>query len=401
MTYNFDQPLDRTNLHTMKWEYEQDRKNNPNLLCFGTAEMDFPAAQPVVDAFQEVITRGHFGYPYKRDSYYEAVTGWFRRHCNLEVKREWIANSVAIYPSFQSLIEGLTKEGDEVVFHTPVHFIFSDIVKTLKRIPVENPLVIQNGRYVMDLEDFKRKITPRTKLFLLCNPHNPVGRAWTREELNALMDICLQHHIIVISDEVYFNLIYPGKQYTPIMTVSKEASMNSVTCISPSKSYNLTGIKHSLVITENLEILQRYRNELHKNNEFFGESVFGHAAVEAAFGKCDEWTEQLMRYLEGNYQAVRSFCAENMPEVTVFEPDATYFLWMDFGFLHLDREAQTAFFEDNAQVEVSQGFALGTGGEGYIRLNIACSRAVLMEGLQRIYTAYQSISEKFKIRQNL
>lgn len=203
------------------------------------------------------------------------------------------------------------------------------------------------------------------------------------------MDLCIAHHIIVISDEVYFSLIYPGKRYTPVMAVSREASMNSVTCISPSKSYNLTGIKHSLVISENPEILRKYKDELHKNNEFFGESIFGHAAVEAAFGRCDEWTEQLMRHLAGNCQAARDFLAEKMPEVTVFQPDATDFLWMDFSCLHMDRESLTAFFEDEAEVEVSQGYSLGTGGEGYIRWNIACSRSVLMEGLERVCAAYR------------
>ena len=177
MAYNFDAELDRSKLHTMKWEYEQDRKKNPNLLCFGTAEMDFKAAQPILSAFQNVVFNGHFGYPYKRDSYYEAVIGWFQRHCGFVVKREWIANSVAIYPSFQGLIEAFSNEGDEVIFQTPVHFIFSDIVSSLKRVPVVNPLKIENGEYKMDFDDLKSKITPRTKLFLLCNPHNPVGRA--------------------------------------------------------------------------------------------------------------------------------------------------------------------------------------------------------------------------------
>ena len=179
MQYNFDQKLDRSKLHTMKWEYEQDRKQNKNLLCLGTAEMDFPAAAPIIEAFQNVVDQGHFGYPYKRESYYDAVIGWFRRHCNYELQKEWIANSVAIYPSFQGLIEAFSNEGDEVVFNTPVHFIFTDIVRSLKRVPVENPLKIENGRYVIDFEDLESKITEKTKLFLLCNPHNPVGRITT------------------------------------------------------------------------------------------------------------------------------------------------------------------------------------------------------------------------------
>lgn len=394
MQYNFDQELERSNLHTMKWENVQHRKNNPNMLCFGTAEMDFKAAPPILEAFQKVVDNGHFGYPYKREGYYDAVISWFKRHCDFEIKREWIANSIAIYPSFQGLIEGLSEASDEVIFHSPVHFVFSDIIRSLRRIPVENPLKIENGKYVMDFDDLKKKITKKTKLFILCNPHNPVGRAWTVDELKTLMDICIENNVVVISDEVYFGLIYKGKKYTPIASLSKEASMNSVTCISPSKSYNLTGIKHSLVVTENSDILQKYKDELHKNNEFFGESVFGHAAVEAAFGKCDDWSEQLMDYIEGNYHTVRSFMEHNMPDVYVFEPDATYFLWMDFSCLHMSNEELQALFEDEACVEVSQGYTLGTGGSGYIRLNVATQRKILAEGLERIKQAYDHHMEK-------
>ena len=388
MQYNFDQKLDRSKLHTMKWEYEQDRKQNKNLLCLGTAEMDFPAAAPIIEAFQNVVDQGHFGYPYKRESYYDAVIGWFRRHCNYELQKEWIANSVAIYPSFQGLIEAFSNEGDEVVFNTPVHFIFTDIVRSLKRVPVENPLKIENGRYVIDFEDLESKITEKTKLFLLCNPHNPVGRAWTPEELQRLSHICAKNHIIVISDEVYFALVYKDKCYTPFSSISREAAMNSVTCISASKSFNLTGIKHSLVISENPELLQRYKEELHKNNEFFGESIFGHAAIEAAFGSCDVWTKELMEYIEGNYCAAEAFMKEQMPEVKLYKPDATYFLWMDFSCLKMSNEELTVFFEEEAEVEVSQGYSLGTGGDGFIRLNLATQREILLESLARVKQAY-------------
>lgn len=302
-----------------------------------------------------------------------------------------IANSVAIYPSFQGLIEAFSKERDEVIFQTPVHFIFSDIVSSLKRIPVVNPLKIKNGRFKMDFEDLEKKITPKTKLFLLCNPHNPVGRAWSSEELKELMDICLKHHIIVIFDEVYFALMYPGKKYVPMASISKEASMNTITYISPSKSFNLTGIKHSLVIAENPELLNAYKAELHKNNEFFGESIFGHAAVEAAFGCCDDWSVQLMNYISGNFEVMKAYVEENMPQVKVYQPDGTYFVWLDFNCLNMDQTEMTAFFEDRAQVEVSLGYTLGKGGEGYVRINIATQRQILMEGIKRISAAYKNL----------
>ena len=216
----------------------------------------------------------------------------------------------------------------------------------------------------------------------------------TPEELQQLMDICIANHIIVISDEVYFALMYPGKKYTPLASISKEASMNTVTCISPSKSFNLTGIKHSLVIAENPDLLNAYKAELHKNNEFFGESIFGHAAVEAAFGHCDEWSAELMEYISGNFDALKKFVEEKMPEVTVYQPDGTYFAWLDFNCLHMNKEQMTAFFEDEAEVEVSLGYTLGKGGEGFVRINMATQRAVLMKGLERIAKAYSAHMQK-------
>lgn len=393
MKYNFDEILDRSKLSTKKWEMEQDRKNDRDLLCFGTAEMDFKTSPEIIEAFRNVVETGHFGYPYKRPSYYEAVSGWFERHCGMTIQKEWIANSVAIYPSFQGLIDAFSDPGDEVIFNSPVHFIFYDIVRSLGRKAVENPLKIHNGQYEIDFQDLEAKITDRTRLFILCNPHNPVGRAWNKEELKKLSDICVKHGILIISDEVYLGLIYPGKAYTPMMSVSDEAAMNCVTCISPSKSFNLTGIKHSLVISKNAELLEKYNQQLHKNNEFYGESIFGHAAVEAAFGRSDEWSGELMKYIEKNYIAAKEFLAENMPEVKLYTPDATYFLWMDFNCLGMDAHQMTAFFEDEAHVEVSVGDGLGTGGRGFVRMNAACPKSLLLEGLNRIASAMKRINK--------
>ena len=388
MKYDFDQVLNRDNLSTSKWEMEISRKQNKNLLCFVTADMDFKSSEPIIQSLRKVVENGHFGYPFKRESYYQAVIGWFERHCGWKIEKEWIANGVSIYPSFQGLIEGLSSEGDEVIYNTPVHHIFAEIVQATKRVAVENPLKIVDGRYEIDFDDLEQKMTERTKLFILCNPHNPVGRVWTREELQRLMDICLKHNVIVIADEVYFGLVHKGYKYTPIASLSKEASMSTVTCISPSKTFNLTGIKHSLVITENKEFYRIYKDE-QKNNEYYGESIFGHAATEAAFGESDEWLEQLVDYVEENYRLVRDFAEENLPGVNVCHPEATYFVWMDFSCLGLNDEGLTAFFEDEAQVIVTQGCHLVTGGQGFIRLNVGCPRSILKEGLERIKETFQ------------
>lgn len=388
MKYNFDQILDRSNLSTMKWESQFDYKQDNSLLCFGTADMDFKSAQPIIDALVKVAEAGHFGYPYKSQSYYESVIGWFHRNFNWSIKREWMASSLSIYPAFQAFIEGLSDPGDEVIIQTPVHFVFQEIVTATGRILVENPLIIKEGQYTFDFQDFKEKISSKTKLLILCSPQNPMGRVWTREELTQIVEICLQHGIVILSDEVYSGLIYEGYNHIPIASISKEASLNTITLVSPSKTYNITGLKHSLVISENDKFLEIYSNELKKNNESFGESLFGHAATEAAYEHCDDWIEQLMAYVEENYHIVNKFMMDYMPEVKVYKPEATYFVWMDFTFLGMTNAELTAFFEDKAKIIVVQGHTLGSGGDGFIRLNVGCPKQTLQLGLQRIIDAY-------------
>lgn len=389
--YHFDEVLDRSKLSTMKWEAQFKRKNDDSLLCFGTADMDFKAAQPIIDALRQVVDAGHFGYPYKRASYYEAIIGWFKRKFNWELRPEWIANSISIYPAFQAFIEALTEPGDEIIIQTPVHYVFEHIITANGRSTIENPLHVKDGRYTFDLEDLQAKITAKTKMIILCNPQNPMGRVWTREELTAIVEICLRHGVIILSDEVYLGLTYRGYTHTPIASLSKEAAMNTITLASPSKSFNITGLKHSLVIAENPKFLELYKKELMKNDEHFGESLFGQAATEAAFAHCDDWIEQLMTYLADNYRTVLTFMNTHFPEVKVYEPEATYFVWMDFNFLGMSNAQLTSFFEDRARIIVNQGHSLGTGGSGFIRLNIGCPRQILEQGLQRIKKAYDGL----------
>lgn len=388
MKYNFNEILDRSNLSTMKWESQFDYKQDHSLLCFGTADMDFKSAQPIIDALVKVAEAGHFGYPYKRQSYYESVIGWFQRNFNWGIRREWIASSLSIYPAFQAFIEGLTDPGDEVIIQTPVHFVFQEIITATGRVLVENPLLIKEGQYTFDFLDFKEKISSKTKLLILCSPQNPMGRVWTREELTEIVEICLRHEIVIISDEVYSGLIYEGYTHIPIASISKEASLNTITLVSPSKTYNITGLKHSLVISENDKFLEVYSNELKKNNESFGESLFGHVATEAAYEHCDDWVEQLMAYVEENYYIVEEFMKNHMPEVKVYKPEATYFIWMDFTFLGMTNAELTSFFEDKVKIIVVQGHTLGSGGEGFIRLNVGCPKQTLQLGLQRMKNAY-------------
>ena len=389
----FDEALDRSNLSTAKWEMEVARKNDPSLLCFGTAEMDFRSAPPVLEALDRIVKAGHFGYPYKRASYYDAITGYFQRHFGWRVEKSSIASNVGIYPSMQPIIEELTAVGDEIIYQPPVHHIFPEVISAAGRVAIANPLKKRNGRYEMDFDDLAAKASERTKLLLLCSPHNPVGRVWTREELARLHEICSERRIVIVTDEVYCGLIYEGVPFLPFAALSPEASMNSITLVSASKSFNVTGLKHSLVIAENPRLLDAYMNGLKRNNLYYGGCIFGQAATEAAFRDCDDWSKQLVRYIKGNFDLLKSFFREHLPEVEVTEPEATYFAWLDFSALGLSGQQLRQLFEDESHITVAYGNVLGAGGEGHIRINLATSRSTLEKGLQRLAEAYRRRQE--------
>ena len=386
--FGFEIPLDRTGLSTKKWEFELSRRNDPSWLCFGTAEMDFKAAPAVQDAINRVAQTGHFGYPQKRDSYFEAIIGHFDRNHGWKINQDSIYSHVAIYPSMQPFFEELTEPGDEIVFQSPVHHCFEEIIRENGRVPLANPLRVENGRYVMDRDNLAEIVTERTRMLLLCNPHNPVGRAWSREELEALNDFCLARGIFVLCDEVYFGLVKKCRKYTPFASISNTAAMNSATLTSASKSFNLTGTKHSLVIIDNPKYRTAFERGLAKNNLYFGGCMFGQAATEAALRGGDSWRHALMEYIEGNFALLRETLSVALPDITVFDMDATYFAWLDMRGLGLPDDQINAIIEE-ARISITPGKPLGPGGEGHIRINLATARSTLQTGLDRFVVAFQ------------
>ncbi|QDG94697.1 pyridoxal phosphate-dependent aminotransferase (plasmid) [Rhizobium sp. NIBRBAC000502774] len=393
MRYDFNEILDRRHLSSKKWEGEIDRLNDPSLLCLGTAEMDFRSAPPIVRALEEIARSGYFGYPYKRDSYYEATIGFLARRFGWTVKREWIHSHVGIYPSIQPLIEELTEPGDEILYQTPVHSIFQEIIESAGRRAIPNPLVTRSHRYEIDFDGLEKAITAKTRMLLFCSPHNPVGRVWTKTELEQLNAIVLRHKIVVVSDEVYCGLIYPGQRHIPLASLSKEASLNTVTLISASKSFNTTGLKHSLVIAENPDLQSAFRQGMKRGNLYFASSIFGEAATEAAFRDCDDWSAELMRYVEANFRFLKDFLAHRIPAVQATEPEGGYFAWLDFSNLGLTVDGLKQLFEFDARVVVSMGEPMGPGGTGHVRINLGCPKIILEQALERIAAACSKLKD--------
>ena len=385
--YDFDAVLDRKGLSTLKWEMEVRKSGEPSLLSFGTADMDFKSPPAVIEALRRVVDNGHFGYPFKRDSYYAAILGYLFRHFGWEVDTSWLQSNVGIYPSMHPIITELTFPGDEIIYQPPVHHVFAEIVKANDRVAVPNSLVSRNGDYEMDFDDLERKFTSKTKLLLLCSPHNPVGRVWRREELRRLEEICAAHNVIVVTDEVYGGLLYEGAEFIPFATVSPWAAMNSYTMISPSKPFNLTGLKHSIVITQNEKLRAVYDKGIQRTNLQYGGSIFGLAGAEAAFRDSDEWSATLMRYVAGNFDYLRTQLAAHLPEVELTTPEATYFSWINLSPLGHAREEYQTLIEKTARLVVTYGEPMGPGGENHIRLNLATPRSNVVAGVDRLLSA--------------
>lgn len=384
LLHDFSKGIDRNDLSTLKWEMEIDRLGDPDVLSFGTADMDFRSPPAVVEALHRAVEAGHFGYPYRRSSYFDALTGYLSRRFGWRVENSWIDSCVAIYPSMFAIIAELTQPGDEIIYQPPVHHVFSEIVKANGRVPVANQLIKRGDTYEMDFVGLEACITERTRLLLLCSPHNPVGRVWTRVELRELARICCEREIIVVSDEVYSGMLFKGTEFTPFAAVSDWAAMNSFCLMSPSKPFNLTGLKHSVVITPNPVLRDDFRRGLVVANLMYGGSVLGYAAAEAAFRDCDDWSRALMEHIASNHAYVTGLIRSFLPEVTLSSAEAAYFAWLDLSKLNTSKQDYAALIEKQAKLIVTYGEFMGPGGENHIRINLGTARSVLEAGMRRL-----------------
>ncbi len=381
----FDVPLNRQGLSTMKWEAELARTNDPELLCSGTADMDFRSPEPILETIREIAGRGHLGYPYVTKEYYGAIENWLYRLCGWKIDASsCVENNVGIYTAVWCVLDALTKPGDEVIIQQPVHFCFNRMLVDNGRTPVVNPLHFDGERYTMDFEQLESCFTERTKLFWLCNPHNPVGRAWTREELEKIADICLKHNVPILSDDVYCEMLFPGKSYIPIAAVSPEAAQNTIICYSTSKAYNTTSVKHSFVVSENRELLDQYYRSLTKLDLEYGLNLIGMEVTKTAFNKCGDWVRELMEYIEGNYRVFDEILCTKTKTIRTVQPEATYFVWVDMRGLKLGEKPLSDVIEKEAHLLIGMGDKLGIGGDGFIRVNLGCTRDMVSQIANRL-----------------
>lgn len=390
MNYNFDTIIDRSNNFAAKWS-EMDKKYGTNeILPMWVADMDFKAAPCIIDALRNRLEQGIYGYTTRPNSYNESIVNWVSRRFGWNIKSEWLVFSPGVIPAISILIQELTNEGDKIMIQEPVYSPFNSVVKDNKRELVISPLKkLEDGNYVMDFEDIESKIKD-VKIFILCNPHNPVGRVWTKEELKQLGDICIKHSVKVISDEIHSDIIFKGYKHTPFASICKEFEQHSITCMAPTKTFNIAGLQMSQVILPNEEdykILDSAfaRIDIRRNNSF------SLVATEAAYNHGEEWLIDFLDYLEGNMDFAVEYIEENMPKLKVKKPQGTYLLWVDFSELGLSDSEIAKFLVEKAKVALNNGTSFGMGGEGYQRINLACPRSMVEEALKRIKNAIDSL----------
>lgn len=379
MKYDFDSPVRRRGTNSYKW----DSAENENVLPLWVADMDFRTAPAITDALRTRVEHGIFGYTRVPDSYYEAVTGWFARRHAWSIERDWIIYTSGVVPALSAIIKALTQPGDRVLVQTPVYNCFFSSIRNNGCEVVSSPLVFADNTYTMDYDDLERKAAdPKVKLMLLCNPHNPAGRVWTREELLRSGEICRRHGVLVVSDEIHCELVFHGHEYTPFASISEEFASNSVTCISPSKAFNIAGLQIANIVCADAERRAKIDRAIN-DNEVCDVNPFGVIATQAAYNEGEEWLEQLIEYLHGNYLYMKEFCERHLPEFPLAVLEGTYLVWMDCSRLGIPSEELEQILIDDDLLWLNAGTMYGPEGEGFMRWNIACPRATLKAGLKR------------------
>lgn len=391
MKYNFDEQINRRNTDCMKWDGTLEVFGEQDVLPMWVADMDFKAPQPVIDALVEKAMSGVFGYNKKPLGYDEAITGWFKRRHNWDIKPEWLCFSPGVVTGLTVLVRAFTEVGDKIIIQPPVYYPFYNVINDNGRVVVENSLKIKDGRYVMDFRDLEEKAKdPKTRLLFLCSPHNPVGRVWTREEILRLGEICINNGVLVIADEIHCDLIYKGYKHIPFASISPEFAVNSITTLSPSKTFNLAGLQTSVIVIPDEDKRKIYRKMLNVHRVYHM-NTFGMTALKAAYNYGEEYLEELLDYLEGNLNFLCEYIEKNIPQVKVIKPEGTYLVWLDFRDWGWDSDDLESFLLKKAKVALDPGYWFGEEGKGFMRINIACPRTLLKEGLDRIRQAMKQV----------
>lgn len=385
--FNFDKIVDRENTRALKLERRKLLFNNENVIPLWVADMDFEIAPAIQNAIKKRINHPVFGYSVRPDDFLTTIQNWQLKQYNWQIDTNWIEFSPGVVPSLGIAVQAFTQPGEGVIIQPPIYPPFFGVVKDFDRKVVENPLKETENGYEIDFDHFEEVASdPNNRLFLLCHPHNPVGRVWKEEELRKLGEICVRHNVIIISDEIHCDLTLFGHKHIPLASISKEISDNTVTCMSPSKTFNLAGFSTAYIIASNSLLLKEMRKYILGNHLHMG-NTFGALALEAAYDESDEWHKELIAYIEANAKYVKEFFENNISEVKVADLQATYLMWLDFRAWGMRASQLREFMANKAGIGLNDGLTFGKCGEGFMRLNIASPRKVLETALEKLVEA--------------
>jgi len=387
MAYDFDRVVDRHGTSSVKWDYEQQYTGTTGLLPLWVADMDFPVASPILEAIQRRADHGIFGYVREPESYFEAAKAWLERRHRWTVRREWMIASPSVLSALSTAILAFTAPGDGICIQPPVYYPFALRIRGNDRRVVENPLLLRDGAWEMDLDGLERVMDPGTRMLILCSPHNPAGRVWERRTLERLAEICRSRGVLVVSDEIHFDIVMRGRRHIPMASLSAESAENTLTLVAATKTFNLAGLGGSLTVIPREELRRKFESA---QNAILGvaPNAISVAASEAAWRRGEPWLEELLDYVQGNYDFLARFLAERLPKVRPFPLEGTYLAFLDMRGLGIADAALKEKLLKDARVWLDEGKKFGRGGEQMQRMNLACPRSVLEQALERMAAAF-------------
>jgi cystathionine beta-lyase len=390
MKWNFDEAVSREGTSCVKYDLRKETFGSDELIPMWVADMDFRTPDFIISALRKRLEHEILGYSFRPSEYYASISSWLLKRHNWEVPHEWISFCPGIVPALNLCTLAFTRPGESIIVQPPVYFPFFSAVENHGRNLIYNQLKEAGGRWEMDFESLVKSLTPATKMIIISNPHNPVGRAWSSDELVQLADICLKYNILLLSDEIHSDLILPGYHHTPVAELSDKIAEITVTCIAPSKTFNLAGLSTSSVIISN-PVLRKYFNSKTDHLHIGNGNIFGTVASIAAYSEGSEWISELMVYINQNADYVIDYCRKMIPEILPVRPEATYMIWLDCRKLGMTGKELQEFFVGKARVGMNEGSCFGPGGEGFMRMNIGTTNSNVRKAMEQIEKAVASV----------
>lgn len=387
MKYNFDKIIDRKGTNSLKYDFAKERGLSEDVLPLWVADMDFSVEDHIKEELLKSVNHAIFGYSDTKDDYFEVLKAWYEKRFSWKPEKDWLIKTPGVVFAIAMAIWALTNEGDAIIIQEPVYYPFAGTIRANNRKLIINNLILEDTKYQIDFEDFEKQIIEnKVKLFILCNPHNPVGRVWTLDELEKLVNICIKHKVYIFSDEIHSDLVYSGNTHTVLARLGKEVQDICIIATAPSKTFNIAGLQASNIWIPNIEIRKAFKKSMDKAG-YSQLNNLGLVAAKAAYEYGEEWLEELKLYLKANLDFVREFLKENLPQIKLIEPEGTYLIWLDFRELGISELERKDLIENKAKLWLDAGTMFGKAGAGFERINIACPRKTLEEAMNRLKKA--------------